>query len=575
MSPFFQNTEPTEERNAHARTETARGIVTGKALCAELLLVLVWMMASDWLIYRVGTFPAWGLFFLVAILLLWLDRRSWLHLTACLTTAILLGGMGLKLIWCGDWLQVFSGLVLLLSYSMALAGTPPFLPEALAFLAYVFVGGPSRLFRYRLAANNGTTGGVRAPAGLQFVIPLCVVSAFTILFVLANPDLSQWAESYVEWLLTKLSRFLKKVWVAEVAFWIASGLLFLGLLHPSGRWLIDDAHPKTMDLRQMLCRLYFAFRNTLICVNILFAGYLVFEFATLWFREFPTDFYYAGYAHEGAFWLTVALAFSTVTLSFIFSGTSLQDPRLPNLKRLAILWSLLNLLLAIAVVNRLFIYIDFNGMTRMRVVGLLGTGSVATGFGLVVFKVLMNRSFIWLVHRQLWVPILAFLAYSLLPVDWFVNQYNVQSVLRERTPAVVQIIAHRTSAEGMLPVTQLASCEHEITREGVRALLALWAVELGIAANSSVRDTGDPATNLEASSAWESKLGHYSPWISVTKGFSRRDRISPSQWENFQLAEYLLRSRLNEMRPMWESYTEREARNGALNRFFRYAYPWY
>ena len=55
-------------------------------------------------------------------------------------------------------------------------------------------------------------------------------------------------------------------------------------------------------------RYYAAVRNTLACVIGLFAVYLAFEFATLWFREFPKGFYYSGYAHQGAAWLTAALA---------------------------------------------------------------------------------------------------------------------------------------------------------------------------------------------------------------------------------------------------------------------------
>jgi len=50
-----------------------------------------------------------------------------------------------------------------------------------------------------------------------------------------------------------------------------------------------------------------AFRNTLVTLIALFAVYLVFEISTLWFHEIPQGFYYAGYAHEGAGWLTAAL----------------------------------------------------------------------------------------------------------------------------------------------------------------------------------------------------------------------------------------------------------------------------
>ena len=77
------------------------------------------------------------------------------------------------------------------------------------------------------------------------------------------------------------------------------------------------------------------------------------------------------------------LALATVVLSLIFRGRTLGDPRLPALQRLAWIWSLENGLLAITVYNRLLIYIGFNGMTRMRLVGLFGISCVVVGFALV------------------------------------------------------------------------------------------------------------------------------------------------------------------------------------------------
>ena len=75
-----------------------------------------------------------------------------------------------------------------------------------------------------------------------------------------------------------------------------------------------------------------ACRNTLIAVIVLFAVYLIFEFSTLWFREFPEGFYYSGYAHQGAAWLTVALALATGVLSAVFRTKVVQDARLPGRK---------------------------------------------------------------------------------------------------------------------------------------------------------------------------------------------------------------------------------------------------
>ena len=61
------------------------------------------------------------------------------------------------------------------------------------------------------------------------------------------------------------------------------------------------------------------------------------------------------------------------------------------------------MVLALAVFNRLFIYISFNGMTRMRIVALYGMSAVAVGFVLVVWKIvaqaIANASSIRAKHR--------------------------------------------------------------------------------------------------------------------------------------------------------------------------------
>src|SRR5690606_38672582 len=76
--------------------------------------------------------------------------------------------------------------------------------------------------------------------------------------------------------------------------------------------------------------MYPAYANTLVAVVGLFAVYLIFEFQTLWFREFPDGFHYSGYAHEGAGWLTVALGLATLVLSVMFRADVLRDSRVPK-----------------------------------------------------------------------------------------------------------------------------------------------------------------------------------------------------------------------------------------------------
>jgi hypothetical protein len=284
-----------------------------------------------------------------------------------------------------------------------------------------------------------------------------------------------------------------------------------------------------------LAPLYAPLRNMLAAVSVLFAVYLVFEFWTLWFRTFPKGFYYAGYAHEGAAWLTTALALATLLLSLVFRGSILHDPRLPRLRAWAWIWSAENLLLAATVYNRMLIYIDFNGMTRMRTVGLFGITCVLAGFWLVIWKIIRNRDFVWLIRRQLWALAIAVYLFALTPVDWLVHTYNVRHVLAGDLPPAVQISTHPIDTEGVLALPPLVHSHDAIIREGICALLAERAIEAERIAKQRETDG----------------------------------------WTSFQLCDQLLHERLQSSRAQWRPYLDNTRREAALQRFHKYVYQWY
>jgi hypothetical protein len=88
---------------------------------------------------------------------------------------------------------------------------------------------------------------------------------------------------------------------------------------------------------------------------------------------------------------------------------------------MAWIWSVENLILAIAVFHRMSIYVGFNGMTRMRTVGLFGISAVVVGFLLVVWKIMRHRGFVWLLQRHLWTVAIAAYLFALTPVDSLVH----------------------------------------------------------------------------------------------------------------------------------------------------------
>ncbi|MGE3780477.1 MAG: DUF4153 domain-containing protein, partial [Pirellulaceae bacterium] len=261
------------------------------------------------------------------------------------------------------------------------------------------------------------------------------------------------------------------------------------------------------------------------------AAYLLFEFKTLWGRVFPPGFYYSGYAHEGAAWLTVALLLATLILSLVFRGSMLDDPRLPRMRRLAVIWSVENLLLGIAVYHRLWIYVNYNGMTRMRMVGFFGITLVLVGFGLVLGKFAFRLDFLWLVRRQLWALVAAVYLFLLTPVDQLVVRYNVNRILKGESACSVQIAFHSMEPDGLALLTHLLECPDAVIREGAKARLA--------------------------------------------RADSERAELGDESWTAYQGADRWLGQRLEATRIQWDAYQDPELRRQAWQAFREYAYRWY
>jgi len=372
---------------------------------------------------------------------------------------------------------------------------------------------------------------------LAIILPIMALITFASIFVLANPDLVKLFGENLTHLVEWLEEVMVEVEVGEFLFCLASAGIIAGLLRPDP--LTSESRPPPNFKRDSIKSLFYeAYRNTLIVVIGLFSIYLAFEFQTLWFRTFPPGFHYSGYAHEGAAWLTVALGLATLMLSLIFRGSILNDPRLPRLRLLSSVWSLLNLLLVLAVFNRLFIYIGFNGMTRMRVVGLLGVASVFGGFLLVLRKIGRQHDFTWLIRHQLWTVAFAGYLYVVLPVDAFVNQYNVNRILAGDPRPSVQIAAHPTSDEGLLCLKPLMNCTDPVIKAGVRGMLDLKRESLE---NQLLKDqqhgwttrqiaTDRLVSQLRASKAiWTSE-----PWSNERGGPSRQSVIDQFQRYSYQ-----------------------------------------
>ncbi|MCB2155679.1 DUF4173 domain-containing protein [bacterium] len=443
----------------------------------ELVGLGLLIVASDIFLYGGhGGYFGWGVWFIVAPLLLLPGsvHRKWKG-TFLLATALLFA-LGVRLMVLGSPPTRPLGLILVYMAGMSLATGRGFFVELFYFSVVALFSPLWNLAFYAHGSPDPETGKKSGKRVDHFIIPAVVVLIFAFVFIMANPSLRDFLRESLNSLLRvirfeDLSPVRVLFWI--LIFWLGSGLIRPILDRMILKWI--DAKGERIDPDKVKSGTEFAFlssRNTLYAVIGLFAAYLLFEFGTLWFRKFPEGFHYAGYAHEGAAWLTVALAISTGVLGLVFHGPLTQHPKVAVLRRAAWIWSVENLLLAMATFHRTWIYVDYNGMSRMRVVAILGISVVVAGFALVVWMVKRQHNLQWLIRRQLWALAITLVVLFVAPIDWYVTRQNVKGILAGEDAPLVQIAAHPPNALGVPQLIPLMGHESSAVRNGMQAVLA-------------------------------------------------------------------------------------------------------
>ncbi len=524
-----------------------------KAGAAEIVAVLIWTMLCDLLVFRFRGFNAAAVFLVAATVLIlalsMLRRRpeEAAGPTAKWLLVILTLAIAARLAWLGDWFGACYGGGVWLALVVASSGLWPGLLNLEHTLLWSPIGGFLRVRSYQSvdAVNRRRETTVDAPelnedgGGSAAVwMPLAAVGLFGLLFLFANPDLLQSLIAKVKPWGNRLVEYLMELSPLEIPFCIAAFLIGAGLLRPlaSTPWIVNltgEATKRSSPKTSMV--LNTAYRNTLVALILLFALYLPYEFYTLWRRDFPDGFYYAGYAHQGALWLTIALAIATVLLSHIFGRVAVAASATVRLKRIAWVWSGLNLLLAAAVYNRLLIYIGYNGMTRMRVIGLFGITLVVAGFLIVVYKIARDRDFVWLIRRQIAAALVVTGLHTATPIDYLVHRYNVTQVLGGNLRPSVMIAVKPIDDGGMISLPALVNHPDPIIANGVRAMLAQRSLQI-------------------------------------------RERVSsvPWHWHHHQWATKLAYHRIWQTRRSWAGYRDDPAaRSAAIDALKKYAMRWY
>lgn len=475
LPPQVANPLFTAENSTHQPSVQSQLIIPASWLHWALVVALV--IVTDIVLYQ-GRFgySGWAAWLVLSGVLVvtgifYTHRQPVTMSTALIgTTAVL---TAIRMSWQGNFGLAFFAICQLLLLALLAQGLP------ISLIAYVrFLWGLLPHAVRSILASTISTTGVRLShwRWMEIFLPAVLTGLFAAIFLMANPDAVTRFTVALSDVTNYCFKWIFSIGIVQPLLWSVVALVGLGAIVPSWKKILPViSSPCAQQWSQQnteTIRAYRISRNTLVCVVALFTLYLISEFATMWFREFPKGFYYSGYAHAGAAWLTIALALSTVVMSAIFRPTSLDQSCYLRLMRWAKIWSVLNLLLALCVFNRLWIYIGYNGMTRMRVVAILGVCCVIVGFSLVLIKAARRFSFPWLVEKQILALTVFLFLLTVLPVDYIVYRMN-SSWVRNGNPApAVQITEHQLSDSGYLAILLLLECDDPIIREGVAAMLA-------------------------------------------------------------------------------------------------------
>jgi hypothetical protein len=317
------------------------------------------------------------------------------------------------------------------------------------------IAGVTRIFA-RFPATRGRALATLVPLGLSL--------AFVLVFALANPLVAQGLSWAWEVLASLAVPAPLRVLVSCAVLGAA-----LFLLRPSPLLARDDERAAIDGAASELERV--VARNSLAALSVVFVGYLVLDGIHLASGRPPAGMTTQSYAHQGAFWLTVALAMLTGTVGFLFRGALAHDPQAHTVRRLAHGWTLLGLGLAAATYARLGIHIHRSGLSDLRIVGILGITSVLVGMLLTARKLALRRSFRWLMRRQLDALAVAAVVYALLPTHLLSAHVNVARIEAGGYGALLHVVPEARHTESSAVYLALLDHPDVRVRQGVAAVL--------------------------------------------------------------------------------------------------------
>jgi hypothetical protein len=278
-----------------------------------------------------------------------------------------------------------------------------------------------------LRVQNGLRG--KAFAFTNIVLPIIATLVFGALFIIANPLIEE-NVSQLSWLDPSTHLFTWMPVVSLLSFLILFAILSLkasaqceSKTAPEKLWAASYFKPIPVIF-------------TLVILNLMFAGENLLDLRYLWSGvTLPTGMNYAEYVHRGSYTLIVTAILAGALMIFALQPGSEGEASKP-LRSLVYLWTLQNLFLVASSAKRTLDYIDAYGMTLWRLSGLIWMGLVAAGLVLIVLRVILKRSSVWLMNSNLIAAYAVLLACSISDISSLTANWNAKRAVQHLSSSV-------------------------------------------------------------------------------------------------------------------------------------------
>lgn len=448
----------------------------------ELLAALATIVVADVACFSGNQFGSGGvglalIFGLVPLVMLGgatRFRRS----PSVLLVASLLGIVALRSAVSPTVLTTLMGLLLLFVFAVALRFRDPSSLEVLGSGAQTAFVLPVRI----TAVASGLRAlldrtSLRQGAFAAWGIPLLLCLLFLPVLAFANATLA----GALSW-LGELALQLGVPSAGRVIWWGTAFFLGLALVRPS---LMprrqSDLAAVSVDFQEQP---RVVAHNSLLALNALFLAFIVLDVAVLVTGHAPELQNTRDYAHQGAFWLTIALGMLTGVIGVMFRGALAHDPSAVRTRQLAFVWIAQGLAMALCTYGRIAIHVHSSGLSNLRIFGILGTTLVVVGMLLVGRKLHARRSFTWLLRRQIDAFVVMLTLFAVMPTHYLGARFNVARALDGAYAPLLHMGPQALELEAVTQLLPLAQHPDPQVRHGAAALLLSRLADLRyVAAN--------------------------------------------------------------------------------------------